>query len=292
MEALKLKEAGITAKSYSGEDYITGFDRKQLHLESWIPENKPWAVILIIHSAGDHVNRYKHLAQYFTEYGLAVIGLDMHGHGKSQGKRGKVKYQNLLSDVKRLIDISTIRFPNLPKIVYGHGLGGNLALTYATRNNSNLMAIISSSPWIRIVNNYSPFVMSIFKMAMFVYPRLTVKNRYIVEDLTRKQENINEYNNDPLVHKKISARLLFSIEKSGDYLLHNKHKVNMPLLLMHGSNDKIASWHATFDFAKYTSPSTSLKIWKGALHELHNDSECEDMFEFVLHWIEQLPGIH
>ena len=157
MEALKLKEAGITAKSYSGEDYITGFDRKQLHLESWIPENKPWAVILIIHSAGDHVNRYKHLAQYFTEYGLAVIGLDMHGHGKSQGKRGKVKYQNLLSDVKRLIDISTIRFPNLPKIVYGHGLGGNLALTYATRNNSNLMAIISSSPWIRIVNNYSPF---------------------------------------------------------------------------------------------------------------------------------------
>lgn len=292
MEALKFKENIIPAKSYFSEEYVNGFDKKLLHLESWIPVCNPRAVILIIHSIGDHINRYKHLAQYFSDYGIAVIGMDMHGHGKSQGKKGKSKYQHLFLDVKRLTDIANLRYPNLPKIVYGHGMGGNLALTYATMNNSNLMAIISSSPWIRIVNNYSTFFMSVFKIIMWIYPSFTVKNRFSNSDLNNDFENGNGNKKDPLLHRFISARLLSSVYKSGEYILHNKHKVNMPLLLMHGSNDRIASWHATADFAKYTSPYTSLKIWKGALHELHNEYEKDEIFEFVLHWIEQLPGIY
>ncbi len=290
MEALKLEEDSISAKCYYSEDFINGFDRKLLHLESWIPVFAPRAVILIVHSIGDQINSYKYLAQYFSDYGIAVIGMDMHGQGKSQGNKGKVKYKHLLFDVKRLIEIANIRYPNLPKIVYGHGLGGNLVLTYATRNNSSLMAIISSSPWIR-VNNYSPFFMSVFRIIILFYPHFKVKFRFKNADLTRDYINVNDFNKDTLFHKNISVSLLRSVYKSGEYLLHNKHKVNMPLLLMHGNNDRIASWHSTADFAKYTSSGTSLKIWKGASHELHNELEREEIFEFILHWIEQLPGI-
>lgn len=292
MEALIIKEKSIQTKSYFVEDYVNGFDKKLLHTVSWIPVTSPWAVILVVHSAGEHITRYKRFAQYFSDYGIAVMGLDMHGHGKSQGKKGRTKYQHLLSDVKRLIDLANIRYPNIPKIVFGHGLGGNLAMSYATRNNCNLMALISASPWIKIVNNYSPFLLSFLSLVIKVFPIITIKNNYTGSDLTSDSKNIEEYNQDPLIHKKISVRLLFSVQKSGEYLLHNKHKINMPLLLMHGSNDKIASWHATSDFAKYTSQSTSLKIWKGSLHELHNDIDKDLVFEYILHWIEQLPGIH
>ncbi len=274
------------------EESIDGFDKKLLHLKTWIPKCRPRAVILLIHSVSDHINRYKYLADYFSENGFVVMGIDMHGCGKSEGKKGMAKFKHMLCDVKQLIEYAHSRYPNLPKVIYGHGLGGNLALTYATRNNSSLMAVISSSPWIRKVDNQSHWFISIVRVILWVYPALSVRNRLHYSALSHDTDCLNAYKKDPMVNHFISAKLLFSIQKSGDYLIHNKHKVNMPLLLMHGSNDSISSWRATADFAKYTSFNTTLKIWKGAYHELHNECEKEDIFEFMLHWIDHLPGIH
>ena len=292
VEALKPSINSFPEKTFFIEDSIHGFDGKILHLESWTPYAKPWAVLLVIHSIGDHINRYKHFANYFAEHGIAVMGIDMHGYGKSQGRKGIAKFKHLLSDVKRLIEYTDIRFPHLPKIVYGHGLGGNLALTYATRNNSSYAAIISSSPWIRVVLRHPLYFRKVMQAIVWFYPSVTVKNKIKSSDLSHNVDCVSAYDKDPLAHCFMSAKLLFNLPKAGEYLLRNKHKINKPLLLMHGSNDCIASWHATTEFAKYTSQNTTLKIWKGDYHELHNEIDKEDIFEFILQWINQLPGIH
>ena len=292
MEALKLREGKYFSKNYFVEDSIGGFDGKLLHIESWIPDSKPRAVVLLVHSLGDHIDRYKHLAHYFNAENIAVMGIDLHGHGKSKGRRGIAKFQHLVFDVKRLTEYAHLRYPNLPKIIYGHGLGANLGLTYAIQHTPCITGIISSSPWIRTVNNPSQFFIASLRKIKRFFPSYTIKNRLTAKDLTHDHECVKKYNIDPLVHDKISVRLYFGIQESGEFLLQNKHKVNVPLLLMHGSNDKITSWHATSDFAKYTSANTTFKIWKGAYHELHNEVEKEDIFEYILNWINNLPGIN
>jgi len=52
----------------------------------WQPTTTPKAVICMIHGFADHMNRYVHVAEHFTEKGYVYTGFDLRGHGKSMGK--------------------------------------------------------------------------------------------------------------------------------------------------------------------------------------------------------------
>jgi alpha-beta hydrolase superfamily lysophospholipase len=66
------------------------------------------------------------------------LGFDLRGHGKSEGPRGHApSYDALLDDIGRLLDLplasggdrgeaTALRYPGLPRFLYGHSLGGSL----------------------------------------------------------------------------------------------------------------------------------------------------------------------
>jgi len=54
---------------------------------------------------------------------------------------------------------------------------------------------------------------------------------------------------------------------------------------MHGSADNITSHKASENYVMNTSDRTHLKIWEGAYHELHNEPEKEDVFNYIIEWI-------
>ena len=58
---------------------------------------KPIGIIYLIHGYTDHIGNKAHIAKKFAEAGYDVIGIDMKGFGKSEGRRCFVRrYQDLV----------------------------------------------------------------------------------------------------------------------------------------------------------------------------------------------------
>jgi len=65
----------------------------------------------------------------------------------------------------------------------------------------------------------------------------------------------------------------------------------MPLLVQHGTHDKITSCDATKDFfarlPSESNPDRELKLFEGYYHELHNEPEDEriESIKYISDWI-------
>jgi alpha-beta hydrolase superfamily lysophospholipase len=51
------------------------------------PEGTPKVVVGLLHGYADYAARYTHVAEAWTERGIAVVGIDMRGHGRAEGLR-------------------------------------------------------------------------------------------------------------------------------------------------------------------------------------------------------------
>lgn len=49
----------------------------------WLPDQEPTAILQIVHGVTEYIDRYDAIAEFFVRKGVAVIGHDLLGHGKS-----------------------------------------------------------------------------------------------------------------------------------------------------------------------------------------------------------------
>ena len=66
------------------------------------PGENTKAVIILIHGLGEHIQRYIYWADLFKKEGIGFAGVDLPGHGRSEGRRGNIKSFALLGE---MIDI-------------------------------------------------------------------------------------------------------------------------------------------------------------------------------------------
>ena len=65
-------------------------------------------------------------------------------------------------------------------------------------------------------------------------------------------------------------------------------KLDIPMLLMHGSKDSITDYEASVEFAAKAPKYVTFKEWPDFYHELHNEPEKAAVFQHVLAWIEEI----
>jgi acylglycerol lipase len=264
-------------------------DNKHIYAQSWAPDHNPSAVINIIHAFGEHSGRYQRWAVLFVEKGIAVVASDLIGHGRSFGKRGYIKnYQVFLDQIELQVLKSSELFPGIPNVLYGHSMGGNLVLNYAMSKDAPVSAFIVSAPWLKLVNDPPGYMLLFSRILRPFLPSLTVKagidNTYRTHDLS-----INDkLKEDPLLHRQMSLQLFHEATRYGLYAMRNIYKINRPLLLMHGNSDRWTSHEATMELAANTSRLTTLKIWDGLYHELHNEVGYMDIFNYIIDWLSEM----
>ncbi|HBS13179.1 MAG TPA: alpha/beta hydrolase, partial [Flavobacteriaceae bacterium] len=64
----------------------------------------------------------------------------------------------------------------------------------------------------------------------------------------------------------------------------NASKLDIPMLVIHGTGDRLISHKGSEEFVKNTQEKATLKLFENGFHELHNDSCKEEMLETVLNW--------
>ncbi|HSN75087.1 MAG TPA: lysophospholipase [Anaerolineae bacterium] len=251
----------------------------------WEPEVEPRAVVCLVHGLGEHCGRYAHVAATLTDAGYAVLACDQRGHGRSGGKRGFIpSYDALMDDIGLLLTQAKERFPGKPRFLYGHSLGGNEVINYALRRKPDLAGVISTSPGLRTAFKPPAVQLTVGRLMNRLWPAFTMPNGLELAALSRDPAVIAAYQADPLVHDRLSARLGIELLESGEWAIAHAAEFPVPLLLMHGTADRLTSYQASQEFASQ-APNCTLKLWDGLYHETHNEPEKEEVIGFVTDWL-------
>jgi len=275
--------------NYQSTTYAS-YDGIKLSGYLWKPENKPKALINLVHGFGEYSERYSHWAELFVNKGYAVHAIDYRGHGKSDGRRGYIhSFDDYLSDIDVLVCESDKMFPETPQYIYGHSLGGNIVTNYILKRENNFKGAIISSPWYKLAFDPTAITLFFAKTIKSIFPKFTQNAKLDVNRISHDHDVVNKYLEDPLVHEKISTRMFFEIFNAGNWVLENTDLLNIPVLLQHGNADKITSYKASVEFAEKAqklNQDITYKEWEGMYHELHHEVNYEEVFLFVDKWIE------
>ncbi len=247
----------------------------------------PRAVIALVHGQGEHIGRYGYMAEWFNRHQIAVIGFDHQGYGRSDGKRGHAQnLEVLLDDIGQLLEKTRQMYPGTPLFLYGHSMGGGLVLNFVTRHEPDLAGLIATAPWIRLAFEAPAFKVVAGKILKRFMPTLTLPTGLAAHFISHDEAVVKAYQADPLVHDKLSAAAGIALLEGAKWLDTWAGEFKIPVLLQHGGDDKITSPDATRRFAERVKGDVTHREWPGLYHEIHNEKEKEEVFEYTLHWME------
>jgi acylglycerol lipase len=243
------------------------------------------SVIVFVHGIGERIHRYDHWAELFNIEGIGFTGVDLPGHGSSDGARGDVISFDLIDEmIDIMIKSCNQTFPGCPVYIYGHSLGGGIVLDYLLRKNPKVKGAIVTSPFLRLA--FEPPKIKLFLVSVMkkLIPGLIQQSGLNINHISHDKTVVEKYKADPLVHDKVSVRLFAGALTAAKNSLTHASELKIPVLILHGSDDMITSPEGSREFAGKTN-MVKLKIWDGGYHELHNEPFKDEVFKYIIDWI-------
>jgi alpha-beta hydrolase superfamily lysophospholipase len=258
---------------------------------SWIPE-RPTRLLAVVHGLAEHSARYDDVARWFAARGFAVTAYDQRGHGESEGPRTHAaSFDLLLDDLERFLVAARDEAPGLPLVLLGHSMGGLLVASLLAERRPRVAAAVLSGPALAIADSLSPWRAWMARSLSRLAPRLPIPRPVNADDLSRDPAVVAAYLSDPLVPRRISARLAASLLEAAAGVVERAVAVDVPVLLVHGEDDRLCPIGGSVAFrARLRPPGCELLRYPGLRHEVLNEPERERVMGDALAWIEkQVP---
>ena len=274
--------------SFSGKGGVKIFYQK------WLA-SKAKAVIVLAHGVGEHSGRYGNLLKALEGKGVSVFALDHRGHGKSEGKKGHVdSFMDYVYDLKLFVEYVKEENKGIPLVLYGHSMGGVIAAKYGLTYQDDPSIIVLSSPGFAPAFSVPGWKKSIAAFFSSRIGSLSMPTGLSSADLSRDIEVVKEYDNDPMVHGKVSAKWFAEFMKAGEECIANASSLKKPLLVFHGTGDKLVDYKAAEEFYNRAgSAQKDILLYDGFYHEVINEPEADRnrALKDVVSWIlKQVDG--
>ena len=294
-----------------------------IHAIRWIPDEKPIAILQIIHGMQEYIERYDEFARFMADNNIMVIGNDHLGHGKSISERVPYGYfcKNdpatvLLRDAHRLKKMTQEEYPGVPVLILGHSFGSFIAREYLTRYGTGIQgAIIQGTGWQPAGALKSGKALTAFFSAFFGekhrsnfinnmifknYLRRIPNAKTKVDWLSHNEESINKYINDPactFVFTVNGFETMFEvITRVQDLGRMEDIPKKLPILLTAGKEDPVGDYGAAVEqlYKVYKDQigltSVEIKLYDDMRHELQQEIGREKVFEDQLNWVKKVIG--
>ncbi|WP_243789155.1 alpha/beta fold hydrolase [Saccharopolyspora gloriosae] len=112
-------------------------------------------VVIVLPAMGVPASYYRPFLQELHERGCAVVSVDTRGQGASTpaAHRGiRFGYQDLIEDAAAIVELVEREFPQAPRFLLGHSLGGQIAMLFAAAHPGRVRGVTllaSGSVWFR-----------------------------------------------------------------------------------------------------------------------------------------------
>jgi alpha-beta hydrolase superfamily lysophospholipase len=247
--------------------------------------------VLVVHGLGEHVGRHAALAARLNAFGWQVAGYDLRGHGQSGGPRGGVPDgEALLRDVALAIDAVRAAWRG-PLVLLGHSMGGLIAARFVAG------ALDDGAPWGRDVDALvlsspalDPGMNAGQKLLLALLgslaPNLAVGNGLKPEWISRDAGVVAAYVADPLVHDRVTPRLVRFIVDGGARVLACAPRWRVPTLLLWAGADRCVAPAGSAAFAA-AAPAAVVRtrVFDGLAHEIFNEPEKDAVFAALGDWL-------
>ena len=260
----------------------------RLYRQSWLPEERLRAAILLVHGLGEHSGRYEYLAAHCTARGFAVHAIDHYGHGRSEGLKGHVeRFSVYLDGLRALRDDLRENETDLPLYLLGHSMGGLIAAAFLGEDQASFRGCVLSGPALQSEAEPPALVMAFVRLISMLAPTAPLIG-LDPSGVSRDPEVVKAYVRDPLVHHgKASARLIAELSSAMRSTLASAPDIELPLLIMHGDADQLTSpagSQALYDAAG--SADKTLRLYAGLYHEIFNEPERDQVLAEMSTWLE------
>ena len=286
---------------------------KGIYLDvNYRPVEAPKALVVILHGMSEHKERYNYFLEELAKENYLPVIYDHRGHGKSLKNPKDLGYfysddaDSLSEDTKIVINYFKEKYPDIPIILFAHSMGTLIARNYLSKYDDEITKLILCGPPTK--NNLVDVGLSLAKIAnSFGNPRKV--NKFLDkltfssfnkkynnpnEWLSKNEENVKAYNNDPLcgfIFTTNGFLNLYTLQKNvfqkNRYLVKNK---SLPILLIAGSDDPVIINTKKFqELERFLQDlgynNTTSKTYKDLRHELlqedNRDLIIQDILEFI-----------
>jgi alpha-beta hydrolase superfamily lysophospholipase len=269
----------------STTEFTRAADGTSLLRRSWESES-PRAAILITHGLGEHSGRYEHLGTRLSESGYAVRAIDHRGFGRSGGHRAFVeRFDVYLDDLEP--EVADLRSGGLPVVLYGHSLGGLIALAYTLGDRTRPDLLVLSAPAVAADIPASKRLAA--RVLGRVLPRLMIPNGLTGDQLSRDPAVGEAYFADPLVITKSTTRLgaegFRVMDETAERVAAG---IPVPTLVVHGGADPIVPPAASEPLGHL--PGVERVVFPDFRHESHHEDGGEALVAAVTGWLDRQLG--
>ena len=283
----------------------------------WKPEREPKAVLQLVHGMTEHVGRYDEFGEAMAARGIAVIGCDQLGHGRTAASRDELGFfaehngaAYLVQDIRRVRRAAGRLFPNCPHTVLGHSMGSFLVRRYLTRYGREvdgailmgtgdypaavLLAALAVVDLTALVRGERCHSRLLHGLVLGNYNRRIPSARTGSDWLSRDAERVDRFVADPY------CQFRFTCSAYRDFFhvmldLKNRRLVGnmpseLPVFLVSGSEDPVGDYGKGVKrvFDQYRSlgmKQVTMKLYEGSRHEILNDLEREQACRDLGDWI-------
>lgn len=259
----------------------------QLAAASWIPSH-PRAIVVVIHGHAEHLGRYQLLVTELVAHQYAVYGLDHHGHGRSSGVRGLARrFDAFVDDVETVVDRARSEHPSLPVEVFGHSMGGLIAVRYALRHNDDLAALVVSGSALVIDEGVRELDRKLGSVLARVAPAAGIprsnEDKLSLDPYISAQFGIDHRTN----HGPTRAATAIGMVDAGSDARSRANSLTLPMLILHGGADNLtypSGSQALYDAA--ASTDKTYYVLPDLKHEILNESSRHETVARILTWID------
>jgi alpha-beta hydrolase superfamily lysophospholipase len=298
---------------------LKGPDQKEIFTHKWLPEHdqKIKAIVQIAHGMAEHSARYERFAEKLVGNNFGVYANDHRGHGKTAKDIESIGYfadkngwNLVLEDMHILTEIIKENHPDIPVFLFGHSMGSFFCRDYICTYPDNIKgAVISGTACDPGFLGYMGIIISKIesffrgkraKSSLMNYlsfgklNKVFKPNRTQFDWLNRDSNEVDKYVSDPFCGTIFTAGFF-------NYLVKGVKKINkpaniqntpkdIPMYLLAGSNDPVGNFSKGVKkvYRNYKQAGVndiSLKVYKGARHELINETCKDQVYKDVVQWI-------
>jgi acylglycerol lipase len=283
--------AGVLAGAPARIDHVATRDGVSLLIRSWaVPSGEPWATMVLVHGLAEHCGRYEHVGAQLADAGIETHGFDLRGFGGSGGERASVdRWSHLHDDLEeRLVAVRSID-PARPLVLYGHSMGGLIALGYVLDGRARPDLLVLSAPaigadvplWQRLLAG------PLNRLA----PNMLIANGLDPQVLSCDPAVGAAYESDPLNQHRTTVRFGHALLDEQRRVASALDRLAIPTLVIHGADDALVP--TATSQALEGRPGVTRRVYPGIRHELHNEPDGSRIVGEVIDWIrDRVSRVH
>jgi alpha-beta hydrolase superfamily lysophospholipase len=232
----------------------------------------PRGTVLVVHGLGEHAGRHGRVAARLRAWGWAPVSYDHRGHGRSAGRRGAIRHaDDLITDLATVVD--TVRpADGTPFLLLGHSMGGGVAARFVADAVRPVDGLVLSSA--ALAGRLSRWQRAQLALALALAPDLPVPNGFDPATISHDPAVVQAYREDPLVHDRVSGRLVKSLLEGGAHALARAHAWSVPTLVLWAHDDHLVSPEGSAEFVRRAPREVvTAQGFPGLYHEIFNELE-------------------